>query len=439
MLGVWLAPAAFARAEFPLPNITSACSVSGQFLVTAPQSFFSPLAYLPEIETNENFLRLEPALLAVTADRVRESLLHQLGVNPAAQWSGKIYLTLHPARAADENIEIFSSRFGNGWDYHVVLPDIVPRDRLARTLTGVLLLELANRNATDRSAEVPPWLVDGFAQELFAGNMQDMFLTTPNQTVNGMPYAWMNETNRSLDALAGARQVLQNYSILTFSQLSWPSETQLSGDDGGAYRASAQLFVHELLALPNGGAKLRTLLELLPRYYNWQTAFWPAFHENFSTPLQVEKWWALQSVIFASRSPGPQWTAQASREKLDEILSVAVEYRGASNNMPAYASVSLQSVIQNFDSARQTEILQTKLRDLEMAQFRMAPSLAVLTARYRDALAGYMGQPRPVRGTVQLRHAPEKVSARATLVKLDALDAQRRTIALAAQRSSQRE
>lgn len=439
VLGVWFALALLtprARAEFPLANIASASSVSGQFLVTAPQNAFSPLSYLPEVATNQELLRLEPALLAVSADRIRDSLLRKLGVNPAAQWSGKIYLTLHPARSLDENVEIFSSRFSHGWDYHILLPDIVPRDRLARAITGALLLEFANRNATtDRSAEIPSWLGDGLAQELLAGNMQDLLLTTPNQTVNGLPYAWMNQTNRSLDALTGARSVLQNYSILTFSQLSWPSDTQLSSYDGGAYRASAQLFVHELLALPNGGAKLRTMLGLLPRYYNWQTAFWSAFHGNFSNPLQVEKWWALQSVIFASRSPGPQWTAQASREKLDEILSVSVQYRGATNNLPAYAAVSLQSVIQNFDSARQLQILQGKLRDLEMAQFRMAPSLALLTAKYRDVLAGYLGQPRPVRGSVQLRRAPEKVSARATLAKLNTLDAQRRTIALAAQRS----
>ena len=49
-------------------------------------------------------------------------------------------------------------------------------------------------------------------------------------------------------ALAAARRVLQDRPALTFDQLSWPDDAQLSGDDGGVYRASAQLFVNALLS-----------------------------------------------------------------------------------------------------------------------------------------------------------------------------------------------
>ena len=34
---------------------------------------------------------------------------------------------------------------------------------------------------------------------------------------------------------------------LTFEELSWPTDAQVSGADGGVYRASAQLFVNDLL------------------------------------------------------------------------------------------------------------------------------------------------------------------------------------------------
>jgi hypothetical protein len=252
--------------------------------------------------------------------------------------------------------------------------------------------------------------------------------------VNGLPLESLDTTEHGWDPLAGARAVLQNHSVLAFSQLSWPTDDQLSGNDDGVYRASAQLFVDELLGLRNGSAKMRAMLESLPGYYNWQTAFWHAYYENFSTPLQVEKWWALQAVIFASRSPGPQWTPAASRAKLDEILSVAINFRMATNSLPANSEVSLQSVINNFDAARQTAILQTKLRDLEIAQFRMAPSLAVLTAQYRNTLAAYLGERPPTRGAVTVnKHATGRLSAAETVERLNALDAQRRAIALARQ------
>jgi hypothetical protein len=422
----------FAHANSPFPNLVSASSVSGQFVVTELPGV-SPLRFAPDfIPKNEDVVRVEPAELAVSADRVRDTLLKKLGVDPNAPWGGKIFLALHPAQSIDENVGIFSGRFGPGWNYHVLLPDMLPRQRLARALTGVLLMEYANRSATNRSAEMPPWLVDGLAQELLASDMQGLIVSAPDGVINGIPADRVSTTQRGLDSLTGARLVLQNYSILTFTQLSWPTDGQVSGNDGGAYRASAQLFVDQLLKLHNGAAKLRTFITLLPRYYNWQTAFWIAFHEDFTNTLQVEKWWALQCVVFDSLSPGPQWTLAASRQKLDEILSVPVRFRQASNSLPATAEISLQRVIQSFDPDRQARILRTKLRDLEIAQFRMAPSLAVLTAQYRNVLAAYMGEPHPTRGSRQInKQVLEKISAPSAIAALNNLDARRRAIVVA--------
>ncbi len=419
------------RADFSMPGMVSADSISGQFLVTS-STRLSDLALLPQVVTNRDFARLEPALLAVSAERIKQSLMDKLGVGSQAPWSGMICLSVHPAQSVDESVAIVSSRFEGRWIYHLLLPDVLPREKLVRALTGALLLEYANRSAGDHSAEVPPWLVEGFSQELLAENLQEFVLSAPDQMVNAIPMDRVSFNERGVDPLAGARKVLQTYSVLTFQQLSWPTGAQLYGGDGGVYRASAQLFVDDLLALPNGAAKLRAMLQLLPRYYNWQTAFELAFRQDFPTPLDVEKWWALQTVVFTARSPGSQWTAEVSRERLDEILSVAVEYRSASNNLPARAEVSLQQVIRNFDAVRQMEILETKLRDLELAQFRMAPALAVITAEYRNALAAYLGQTPAIHGRlVYHKYAPAKTTARETLARLNALDSRRRSLVLA--------
>ena len=420
-----------ARADFSMPGMLSANSASGQFLVTST-TVASQLSSISEIATNDLFVRLEPALLAVSAERLRDLLMEKLGLDSRAPWTGKIYLVIRPARSLDENVAVIPSRFENAWVYHVVIPDVLPRDRLVRTLTSVLLLEYANRGAGEHSADVPPWLVEGLAQELLAENFKETIISAPSDVVAHLPMDRTSQNEHTADSLTGARNVLQNYSVLTFAQLSWPTELQLSGEDGGVYRASAQLLADKLLSLRNGTAKMRAMLASLPRYYNWQTAFETAFRGNFPTPLDTEKWWALQTVIFSSEAPGAQWTARASREKLDEILSVPVEYRSASNNLPTYAEVSLQSVVKNFSPTRQRDILQIKLRDLELAQFRMAPSLAVLTAEYRNALAGYLGEV-PVKRDGQLgnKQVVKVVSARDTVRTLDALDAQRRSVTVA--------
>ena len=419
-----------APAQFPLPQVNLTRSVSGQFVVTdaRPGSPVSPLA---ATVTNAGFVRLEPAVLAVSAERIKRTLWRELGINPATPWHGKIFLTLHPARSLDENVTIFSERFVDGWNYHVALPDVLPRLRFVRALTSVVLLEFANRNAGAQSAEIPAWLTDGLSQQLLATGAVEVVLSSPGRTANGLVESRTIATERGLDPLADARNVLRDHPVLTFEQLSWPTEAQVSGADAGVYHASAQLFVTDLLKLRNGPAHLRAMLQASPNYFNWQTAFQTAFHPDFARPLDVEKWWALQVIDFVARDPGPTWTPAISREKLDQILNVPVDFRMASNALPVHAEVSLQAVIRNFDSARQMAILQTKLRDLELAQFRMARPLAALTAGYRTALADYLGQSqaapasplgkRPLAG-------PQRASARDTLSELDTLDAQRRTI-----------
>jgi hypothetical protein len=418
------------RAQFPPAQAGSARSISGQFIVIGSAEN-SPLANSRSVADDTNFVRLEPALLAVSAERIKESLWRGLGVKSGTPWRGQIFLTLHPAQSLDEEVEIVSKPSNGGWSYLVRLPDVLPRPRFMRAMTGVLLLEFANRGAQSHSAEIPAWLTDGLSEQLLAAGSQEIVLSSPDKIVNGVPVGRIDTIERGFDPLADARRVLKNSPALTFEQLSWPTAAQLDGGDGGMYRASAQLFVSEILKLKNGASDLRFMLETLAQFYNWQTAFQSAFRGNFPRPLDVEKWWALRVVGFVARDPGPQWTPAVSREKLDGILSVPVEFRASSNDLPAHAEISLQAVILNFDSTRQATILENKLRDLEMAQFRMAAPLAVLTDAYRRALSDYVGKDggaSPAANFRNKRTSSKKSNAGDTLKKLDALDAQRRTI-----------
>jgi Spy/CpxP family protein refolding chaperone len=80
---------------------------------------------------------------------------------------------------------------------------------------------------------------------------------------------------------------------------------------------------------------------------------------------------------------------------------------------------------------RLTEVLQIKLRDLDLAQLRLSPQLAALAAGYRATLADYLGEPRATAGRPS---TPKRFKNRrgadveTTVKKLDALDAQRQKI-----------
>ena len=180
-------------------------------------------------------------------------------------------------------------------------------------------------------------------------------------------------------------------------------------------------------------AKLRALLAQLPTCLNWQTAFFAAFHENFRNALDVEKWWSLRVVAFAAHAPGPQWTAAVSRDRLAAILSVPVEIRYASNALPSRAEITLQAAIQDFQPPRQTDILRTKLRDLDLVQLRMTPSLAAVADGYRTAIADFIGEQKrnnfskPPTKQKPVRRG--KSDTAALIKKLNVLDAHRREVA----------
>jgi len=411
---------AAARGQPSFHATSTTSSVSGQFIIsTAPDS--NPYFHRPDAGTNAELLRLEPSLLAVSAERFKAALRAQLGLAANAPWSGKIFLVLRPAHSPDEPVNIAAQPFIREWNFRLELPDLISRNRCARALGAALLLEFANRSTpvNGRYAVPPDWLVDGLAREVLESAETKVILTAPVKNVNGIPQTRLDERRRGVDPLAAARTVLQKFPALTFEQLCWPADAQMDGDDGGVYLASAQLFVHDLLALPDGAANVRALLAQLPAHENWQSAFFAAFGENFRRPLDVEKWWSLRVVRFAMRAPGPRWTPAVSRDQLDAALAVPVNVRYSSNSLPTYAEISLQAVLQNFPPDRQAEIFQTRLRDLDLIQLRLTPELAPVADGYRQVLADFLGERRQ-----DARHRPSGTAA--TIKQLDALDARRR-------------
>ena len=407
-------------------------SVSGQFVVTAPAQF-SWLFNRPEITANTNLIRLDAALLAVAAERFKVLLWQQLGLKADSPWRGKIYLVLHPAQSPEDDVTITSRFMLRTWDYQMRLPDILSSARYARGLSAVLLLEIANRDNVDqgRSAEIPAWLVDGLAQQVLDEDGAKLILSLPAGSPNGARVSSLDQKQHGLDPLASARITLQSATTLTFDQLSWPTDDQLSGDDGGVYRASAQLFAHDLLQLPRGTEKLRALLDRLPGCLNWQTAFFEVYRHDFSHPLDLEKWWSLRAIDFAAHNSGSALSVVDSDARLASLLQVPVQIRGSSNSLPVHAEISLQSAIRRLNPAPRDEVLSDRLRDLELAQFRLARPYAVLAAGYLDVLKDFLGVGETSRSLGANRHnsGPKRATIKDTLKKLDALDLRRQELA----------
>jgi hypothetical protein len=404
-------------------NIASASSQSGQFIVQA-ERLPGPAAATPNLAANPRLFRLEPRLVTVSCERIKQNLSRELGTT--SPWKGRIFLALHPARAAGQNITVTSERFRDGWQYRVDLPDAVERTRYMRAIVQVILLELANRQANLRLAEPPRWLTEGLSQQLLTSSEAEIILQPPRDTVNGLSLTTTRITELKENPVDRARKKLGSRSAVSFEQLSWQSEDELAGEGADLYRASAQLFLAELLRLPDGRASLRSMLTQLPNYYNWQFAFLQAFRSHFQRPLDIEKWWALCLVQSAVPDHPQSGTLEESWKKLDLTVHAPAPPRAGKPEQGPAPDVTLQTVIRTWDRTRQAAMLTRKLHELALLRSRVAPELVVLVQEYCQVIETHLqNQARTSSIPLLGRKTGSSRVAQETLRRLDGLDDRR--------------
>ena len=419
-------PAGRAGAQEANRGVFLSRSYSGQFIIqSAPVSFGSPLITL--LENDTNYVRLDPTLLTISCERVKEILWRELDAKPT--WTGKIFLRLYPVGSGDDPVTIDSEQFRDGWQYRVSLPNLIQRERYVRGLVNVLLLEMANRNAGAHSAEIPPWLVEGLSRQMLVSDQREIILPPPQMSDSGVRLTTLLVNARRNNPLEQAHKELAVNTPLSFQELSWPVADQLTGEPGELYRCSAQVFVHQLLGLPGGSASMRSFLEDLPQYYNWQFAFLHAFRETFTRPLDIEKWWSLKLVLFTGRELSQAWPPEESWRKLDELVRSTVQIRIGTNELPLHAEITLQTIIRDWDPARQTPALESKLSELQMLRPRLTHDLGAVVDDYCATIEAYVqnlnhhGFVLPFR-----KHALLRRNASEALQRLDELDARRTTL-----------
>lgn len=427
---IWLS-ALMGALEFTAPaqvqpfDTSSARSFTGQFIVRSQQQ----ISRGPDFSQDPRLLKLEPSLLTVTCERVKQALATELG--PSGEWRGKIYLSLHPAQTADEEIAFIAERFRNSWVYRLELPNPVERTRLVRAIVQALLLEQANRGAGERSAEIPWWLVEGLARQVLGAHGADVLLPPPQLAENRLLLERTVFNARRTNAVTLAQLALGKRGPVSLEELSWPKPDQLAGAGAETYGLSAQLFVGELLRFEDGRDCLRAMLGELPKFLNWQMAFLRGFKLHFERQLDVEKWWALQTEYLTGRNENGLWSPAESWAKLDAMLRAPVQVRREKKDLPSAAEVPLTTVIREWEVTQQTQTLRAKLAELDGARLRVAADFLPLVDEYRRVVADYLSR-REQAGLVfpggknQLPTA--RTLVRETLRQLEALEAQRQKL-----------
>lgn len=427
LVAVAMALFRIAEAQPAAPGMNAAThSVSGQFVVYAPST---PLAaaLLSKLAASPAHIQLDPSLLTVSCERIKQLLWRKLDDKPS--WRGKIFLNLHSAGTKNDLIRIVSEKYVDGWRYRAELPAVIERERFVRVITQLLLVEIANRRADTRCTQIPLWLVEGLSRELLASGEMEIILQPPSWNVNGVTIRPQTVNAQRPHPLARARAVLGARPPLTFEELSWPEEDQLRGEAAEVYQCSAQLFLDRLLEFKDGPACLRATIAELPHYLNWQLAFLQGFKPHFERPLDIEKWWAMQVTQFTGRELTQTWSLDESWNKLDEIIRAPVQVRTASNALPLRTRVNLQTLLRSSNGIEQAQFYRQKLAALDSLRVRVSQELVGLVDEYRQAIGAYLQkqastapfQPRGKQGGLVV-NAP----AQELIRRLDVLEARRK-------------
>lgn len=345
-------------------------SRSGQFVVrgfpAAPR--FISYGFTGRVD----YVRLDPAVLAVSCERIKERLLEELELADA--WQGIINVRIFPVRNDNEPVRLTSVRFNDAWTYGLEVPEWIARQRLVKAVAQTVLTETANRKAVEHGAELPAWLLEGITAYLLANTPDGLTLETATRTV---------KRHAPEQSLRPVRELLRTGSALSLDELSWPREEWLEED---RYRHCAHLFTHELLHLRGGRRSLAQMITRMTEHLNWQTTFLDAFKAHFRGLIDLDKWWALTIAHVKGRDPMSVWPVEEALARLDEALATPMQVRMNLKELPHTAPVNLQTILAEWDDEQEEPWLAEKISQLQALRLRSPPQALPMVDGYLMAL-----------------------------------------------------
>ncbi len=406
-------------------------SRSGQFIVRWRDQFRVP-PLLRQDEEKAGVIVMSPELLTVSAERIKEGLLQQLGTTD--RWRGKIRFHFASGKSDPNRFQVRSTRFTNGWSYQVTLSAKIKRTVWLRGCVAVCLLEMGNRMAQSRSIEVPMWLIEGATVDLAQSALVDLSPSYARQVVvggNNPELGRITAPQQPQDPLISTRQFLSQNVPVSATELFFPDIEHLSGNRAQAYRQSAHFFFRQLAALPAGKASLQLFLVSLPDTLNWQKAFFASYEESFSTMLDLEKWWSVALTDLTQLTPVSSWSLSESLRYLDRILTSPALVGQDRDEIAQRRNFKLTEVVDQWPFTDQQPTLEQTMNRLRVLSIYAAPDLRPMIRGYLTAIQQYLEERRKV-GFERDRPGQARLTAKRVVrniqTKLKKLDAQRRAM-----------
>ncbi len=363
------------RPSFPRELVTT--SQSGQFLVSGPR--VPGLSPPREFQPGTGQRTLTPQTVAIACERVKDQTLRVFGLPDVWRSAGaNIHVAIEPRQRTNAPVPIEAAPFENTWKYRVQVPSLLSEERLTRAIVQAVLLDLANRGGNERAAEPPLWLVEGVTRSVLQSSVEGP-LPVP-------------ETRTSMEIqrpgrLTWVREQLSRSDPPSFYELSQPDLGSMPDRDWLPYSAAAHLCLVELQRFPDGIGRIRHWLLHLQDHWNWQTGFIEAFHPDFRSLLDTEKWWAITLANFTGRDALQAWPREFTLRKLDEALHPVAILPGAGSRP---RRMPLEEILGSWEFNRQLPVLRQLLQQLHAIRINSPADLRPLVFQYIDLVGAYV-------------------------------------------------
>jgi hypothetical protein len=297
---------------------------------------------------------------------------------------------------------------------------------LVRSLTEVVLLEMANReNQSTVCAQPPLWLAEGMNQLLVGDYGRDLVIESQTSLVR---------SERKPDPLKESRLQLRGREPLGFSALTLMTSEQVAPDSFPQFQASAALLAH-LLTDETRRARTGQFLAQLPASLNWQTTFLALNRAEFATLLEAEKWWAVNAAHELAAAPDQFWAPAAVTARLADLFTESALVRTSDGSAENPDRVALSRVVLEWDWPTQSLVLQRKVAQLQLLLLRTPEQPAPLRRLVGESLRTlerYLGERQGAGTGPTNRGEPNDramVLAKGTARRLAALEARRAEMA----------
>jgi len=358
-------------------------------------------------------VRFDPAIMSIFCQRIKHSLLDELGM--ADNWKGVVEIELVFFPDEKRPIRLSHRLLNDGFHTWMEVPDETDPQQVIRTVVQVLLLEIANRTSKDHAIEVPLWLSEG---------LTNLIIERCGAAIIPLPETPQVFTIRAGNPTNAAKERLKTVDALEFSVLANPGPEDVRGVRWFIYQDSCMLLTYELLNLPNGRLLIQKTLANFKNYSNWQNGFLEVWNEHFPTLIDLEKWWALTISVSRQSSGLNSWEMRPSLEKLDEILSTSLSTVNKTFPTDSRPSLELQSICLQWSFMIQVNLYNQIVAQLKSFELVAEPLVASLAGAYRAALEDYVRRPSGILGLFS-KDTPSRSDVRVLIKVLKHLDQER--------------